>query len=225
MKHIRTVKSFVKRSMPLSDNQKRAMSECWPQFGIDLAEQQLNPQEVFGNNNPIIVEIGFGKGNTFIETAIKHPENNYIGIEVYNKGIAHVIVEAEEKNLSNVKVFQADALEVLKQMIPDNSLDAIYLFFPDPWHKKRHHKRRIVQKLFLELIHSKLKLGGIFHAATDWENYAEHMMEVISAFDGFNNTSGHEQYTPRPDYRPLTKFEKRGQRLGHGVWDLVFTKV
>ena len=154
-----------------------------------------------------------------------HPENDYLGIEVHRPGVGNLLLQIERDDISNVRVMNEDAVEVLEKNIADNSLDAVYLFFADPWHKKRHHKRRIVQEAFVQLLRKKLKADGIFHMATDWQDYAEHMMEVMSAAEGFENTAGKGNYIERPDYRPLTKFEQRGQRLGHGVWDLIFKKV
>lgn len=221
---LRTIRSFMKRDPGLSEKQRAALQEYWPIYGLARNTEPLNFKKIFNSDAPTILEIGFGMGKTFIETAEKNPDKNYIGIEVHRPGIANTLRDVHEKNLKNIRLFEGDALEILKQQIPNESLTAVYLFFPDPWPKRRHHKRRLVQADTMNLVQSKLKPGGIFHAATDWQHYAEHMMTVLSATPGFENTSGVEKFTPRPEHRPLTKFEKRGQDLGHGVWDLVFQK-
>jgi len=171
------------------------------------------------------MEVGFGNGASLAEMATNHPENDYLGIEVHRPGIGNLLLQIEKQGLNNIRVSNDDAVEVLEQQIPNASLDAVYLFFPDPWHKKKHHKRRIVQPAFVQRLRRKLKMGGIFHMATDWENYAEHMLRVMSAAAGFDDLAGEGNYIARPEYRPLTKFEQRGHRLGHGVWDLIFKKV
>lgn len=201
------------------------MDELFPQFGIEAREEMLDLDAVYGRNAPRILEIGFGNGESLAEIAHNHPQNDYLGIEVHRPGVGHLLMKIEELELTNVRVMCEDAVEILKQQIPDGSLDALYLFFPDPWHKKKHHKRRQVQPEWAQLVRRKLKLGGRLHMATDWENYAEHMLEVLTAAEGFRNTSPSGDYVPKPDYRPETKFERRGQRLGHGVWDLVFEKI
>ena len=201
------------------------MDELFPQFGIEAGEEMLDLDAVYGRSAPRILEIGFGNGESLAEIAHNHPQNDYLGIEVHRPGVGHLLMKIEELELTNVRVMCEDAVEILKQQIPDGSLDALYLFFPDPWHKKKHHKRRQVQPEWAQLVRRKLKLGGRLHMATDWENYAEHMLEVLSAAEGFRNTSPSGDYVPKPDYRPETKFERRGQRLGHGVWDLVFEKI
>ena len=156
---------------------------------------------------------------------IHSTQNDYLGIEVHRPGVGNLLLQIEKLQLKNIRISNDDAVEVLEQQIPDASLDAVYLFFPDPWHKKKHHKRRIVQPDFVQLVRRKLKDGGIFHMATDWENYAQHMLKVMNTAEGFQNTAGAEIYMARPEHRPLTKFEQRGHRLGHGVWDLIFKKV
>lgn len=218
------IKSFVLRQGRLSAGQKRAIEDNWPKFGLEVQDQLLDFSELFGRDGPTIVEIGFGMGKSLAEMAEANPQQNYIGIEVHRPGVGALLKLVEEKGLTNIRVFNDDAIEVLEKCIPLNSLAGVYLFFPDPWHKKRHHKRRIVQPAFAEKMAAHLKPGGQFHMATDWENYAEHMMEVMSASASYENISGAGNYTPRPDYRPLTKFEARGHRLGHGVWDLIFAK-
>ncbi|MEA3405842.1 MAG: tRNA (guanosine(46)-N7)-methyltransferase TrmB [Pseudomonadota bacterium] len=221
----RRIKSFVLRQGRMSQSQQRAMDNLWPKFGLEVENELLDLDQVFGRKDaPTIVEIGFGMGTSLVAMAEANPHQNYIGIEVHRPGVGALLKLVEEKGLTNIRVFNHDAIEVLQQRIPKNSLAGVYLFFPDPWHKKRHNKRRIVQPAFAQAIASHLKVGGHFHMATDWEDYAEHMMEVMSAAADFNNTQQAGEYTPRPDYRPLTKFEARGHRLGHGVWDLIFEK-
>ena len=219
------IKSFVLRQGRLSAGQQKALETQWPQFGLSVEDGLLDFQQVFGREAPTVVEIGFGMGSSLAEMAEAHPHQNYIGIEVHRPGVGALLKLIEQKGLTNIRVFNHDAIEVLEKCIPQNALSAVYLFFPDPWHKKRHHKRRIVQPAFAQTIHAHLQPGGQFHMATDWENYAEHMMAVMSDAPNFRNLSGPGQFTPRPDYRPLTKFEARGQRLGHGVWDLIFEKI
>lgn len=222
---IRRIRSFVKRQGRLTLGQERALNELFPQFGLVLQETPIDLTDVFQRSAPIILEIGFGNGTSLAEMAENNPEQDYIGIEVHSPGIGNLLLQIEEHGLKNVRVINDDAVDVLNQMIADISLDAVYLFFADPWHKKRHHKRRIVQMEFVQLLRKKLKVGGVFHMATDWEHYAQHMMRVMNESEGFENTAGKDQYLKRPEHRPLTKFEQRGQRLGHGVWDLIFKKV
>lgn len=224
-KYSTRIRSFALRQGRLTASQQRALNELWPQFGLSIEDGAVDFNEVFGREAPTIVEIGFGMGKSLAEMAEANPENNYIGIEVHKPGVGALLKLIGEKQLTNVRVFNHDAIEVLERCIPKDSLDGVYLFFPDPWHKKRHHKRRIVQPAFAATIAEHLKIGGQFHMATDWENYSEHMMEVMSAAPAYRNISGEGQFTPRPDYRPLTKFEARGHRLGHGVWDLIFERL
>lgn len=222
---IRRIRSFVKREGRLTAGQERALNELFPLYGLTLQDEPLNLDDVFQRSAPRILEIGFGNGTSLSEMALNNPQQDYIGIEVHRPGVGNLLLQIEKLDLKNLRVMNDDAVEVLKHSIADKSLDAVYLFFADPWHKKRHHKRRIVQKEFIELLRNKLKTGGIFHMATDWENYAEHMMSVMNESEGFENTAGKNQFLSRPEHRPLTKFEQRGQRLGHGVWDLIFKKV
>jgi tRNA (guanine-N7-)-methyltransferase len=224
-KHMRTVRSFVMRAGRTTEGQQKALDEVWPEFGLEIQQGPINLAEVFGRSAPVVLEIGFGMGDSLIEMAKNEPEKNYIGIEVHRPGVGRLLSRVQEAGLTNIRVYQEDAVEVLAKCIPDGSLHALQLFFPDPWHKKRHHKRRIVQPEFAQAIRQKLEVGGYFHMATDWENYAEHMMEVMSAAEGFSNKAGESQYSPQPEWRPVTKFQKRGERLGHGVWDLMFERV
>ncbi len=224
-KYIRKVRSFVKREGRLTKGQERALTKHWQTMGLKHSDGLINAKALFGNNNPVVLEIGFGMGKSLVEMAKTAPMLNFIGVEVHKPGVGACISLAVDEGVSNLKVYQHDAIEVLSDCIPDDSLTTVQLFFPDPWHKKKHHKRRIVQASFVEAICRKLKVAGIFHMATDWENYAQCMLEDMQSAQGFNNVSETNDYVPRPDSRPLTKFENRGQRLGHGVWDLQFAKA
>ena len=221
---LRRIRSFVRREGRLTKGQQRALSELLPRYGIKLDQGRLDLDVLFGRQAFRVLEIGFGNGASLAQIAACHPENDYLGIEVHRPGVGNLLLQIEKQGLTNIRVSNDDAVEVLEQQIPDDSLDAVYLFFPDPWHKKKHHKRRIVQPSFVQLLSRKLKTGGIFHMATDWEDYAEYMLQVMTAAEGYMNLAGEGNYIKRPEYRPLTKFEQRGQRLGHGVWDLIFEK-
>jgi tRNA (guanine-N7-)-methyltransferase len=223
-KYIRKVRSFVKREGRLTKGQAKALEDNWPTMGLNHQDGLLDFTKVFGNDNPVVLEIGFGMGKSLVEMAKHAPNTNFIGIEVHRPGVGACLMDASEAGVTNLRVYEHDAVEVLADCIADRSLAKLQLFFPDPWHKKRHHKRRIVQPEFVENLRSKLKIGGVFHMATDWENYAEHMLEVMTAAEKFKNQSKTNDYVPRPDDRPLTKFEQRGHRLGHGVWDLMFER-
>jgi tRNA (guanine-N7-)-methyltransferase len=194
-------------------------------MGIDYsADRPLDFSAVFGNENPVILEIGFGMGKSLVEMASADRNSNYIGIEVHKPGVGACLMAARENQLTNLRVFEHDAVEILENMVPDGSLSKVQIFFPDPWQKKKHNKRRIVQLPFLQLLAKKLKPQGIVHLATDWQEYAEHMVEVGNSCDQFTNLSQSNDYVPRPDFRPMTKFELRGISLGHGIWDLMFQK-
>jgi len=224
-KYIRTVRSFVKREGRLTKGQAVALEQHWDQMGLSHENGLLNFQHVFGNDNPVVLEIGFGMGKSLVEMANNAPDLNYIGVEVHRPGVGACIASAHEVEVTNLRVYEHDAIEVLADCIPDGSLTTVQLFFPDPWHKKKHHKRRIVKPEFVETIRQKLKVGGVFHMATDWENYAECMLEDMQSAPGYKNLSENNDYVPRPDSRPLTKFENRGHRLGHGVWDIQFERT
>ncbi len=225
-KLVRKIRSFVRREGRLTKGQENAMKECWPTMGIDYQQKLLDWKEVFGNDNPVVLEIGFGMGASLVEMASNAPEKNFIGIEVHSPGVGACLASARDAGVTNLRVMCHDAVEVFEHMIPDNSLSTLQLFFPDPWHKARHHKRRIVKAEFAEMVRQKLKLdSGIFHMATDWENYAEHMIDVMVQAPGYKNIAAEGDYIPRPDERPLTKFEARGHRLGHGVWDIKFKRT
>jgi tRNA (guanine-N7-)-methyltransferase len=220
----RKIRSFVRREGRMTAAQQRALQELWPRYGID-SNAMIDPPALFGRNAPLTLEIGFGNGDTLLDMALASPETDFIGIEVHRPGVGRLLQALEDRHISNVRVMCDDAVEILQRCLPDHSLQRLLLFFPDPWHKKRHHKRRIVQPEFVELLARKLQPGGILHMATDWENYAEHMLEVVSASSAFRNSAGPGRYSEKPEYRPITKFELRGQRLGHGVWDLLFERV
>ena len=224
-KYMRTVRSFVLRAGRMTEGQQRGLDEAWPKYGLNLENGAIQLDEVFGRDAPVVLEIGFGMGDSLLSMAKDQPEKNYIGIEVHRPGVGRLLNNAQLEGVENIRVYCDDAVEVLANCIPDGSLDTLQLFFPDPWHKKKHHKRRIVQPEFAQTIRRKLKVGGVFHMATDWENYAEHMMEVMNVADGYNNVAGDGQFSPQPEWRPVTKFQKRGERLGHGVWDLMFERT
>lgn len=224
-KYIRKVRSFVKREGRLTKGQARALDDHWQTMGLDHENGMIDPATLFAKAQPLVLEIGFGMGTSLVEMAKNGDHENYIGVEVHRPGVGACIALAQESGVENLKVYQHDAIEVLADCIPDGSLAKVQLFFPDPWHKKKHHKRRIVQPEFVETIRQKLQIGGVFHMATDWENYAECMLEDMTSAPGFVNLSESDDYVPRPDSRPLTKFEQRGHRLGHGVWDLQFKRI
>jgi len=221
---LRSIRSFVRREGRITARQQQALEILWPQFGVEFKQEEIDFKTLFGREAPVVLEIGFGMGQSLVALASQNPDKNYLGIEVHRPGVGALLQGLMDHNLKNVRVVMADAKEVLELQIPDQSLEAVLLFFPDPWPKKRHHKRRLVQPDFLELVAQKLKKGGYLHMATDWENYAEQMLALASASKAFDNAAGVGLYTPRPQSRPLTKFERRGQKLGHGVWDLLFIK-
>jgi len=216
-KPLRPIRSFVRREGRMTLAQARALEELWPRFGIEPGDDLLDFSAAFGRRAPVVLEIGFGNGNALAALAAQHPQNNYLGIEVHRPGVGHLLRRLHDKSLANVRVLCVDAKEVLARNIPDASLAAVYLLFPDPWPKQRHHKRRLVQPEFIELVRRKLKPRGVLHLATDWQDYAEHMQAVLAASSGF---------APAPTgMRPATKYEARGRRLGHPVCDLVYARV
>ena len=219
---MRRIRSFVRREGRLTEGQSSAIENGWPQWGVDYAPGVMDWNTVFGRTAPRFLEIGFGMGGATAEIARNHPGNDYLGIEVHRPGVGNLLKLIEQDGLTNLRLMSHDAVDVVNEMIAPGSLDGILIFFPDPWHKKRHHKRRLIQPEFVHLLASRLKPGGTIHCATDWENYAVQMLEVLSAEPALENTA--MDYAPRPTYRPLTKFENRGLKLGHGVWDLVFRK-
>ena len=221
----RHIRSFVRRDGRITDAQRHALESLWADYGVEPGEAVLDFTSLFGGRHaPQYLEIGIGMGDALVEMADANPGSNYLGVDVHRPGLGSVMQKAHARGLKNLRVMSADAITVLQKNLPDASLDAVYLFFPDPWPKRRHHKRRIVNAAFAAAIHRVLKPGGRFHLATDWEEYARHMMEVMSAAPGFVNIAGTGHYVPRPEYRPLTRFEQRGQRLGHGIRDLIFVK-
>lgn len=220
----RPIRSFVVRPGRMTAGQRRALEDNWPRWGIDRTAGLLNEQRTFGRQAPLVLEIGFGMGQSLAEMAVGTPDTNYLGIEVHRPGVGRLLYSLQEQGIDNVRVYRDDAVVVLRECIAESSLDGVQIFFPDPWHKKRHHKRRLIQADFIDVLCGKLKPGGFLHLATDWENYAGQMLALLTAATGLENTAGVGQYSPRPPHRPLTKFEKRGQRLGHGVWDLLFRR-
>lgn len=223
-KPIRKVRSFVLREGRLTKAQERALNELWPQFGVEYCAQQTDPATLFGREAPLVLEIGYGMGASLLAMAQAEPEKNFLGIEVHTPGVGALLIGIEETGVSNVRTLRHDAVEVLENMLPDASIDRLQLYFPDPWHKKRHHKRRIVQAAFVVLLVRKLKPGGLLHFATDWQPYAEWMLEVLQAEPALTNLSPTGDFVPVPAWRPHTKFEARGEKLGHGVWDLLFRR-
>jgi tRNA (guanine-N7-)-methyltransferase len=222
---LRTVRSFVRREGRITESQRRAIDRLWDRYGADLRDDACDLDTLFGRRAPRMLEIGFGAGEALLAMAAAHPENDYLGIEVYRPGVGRLLKALDERGITNVRVMRDDAVEILAGMIPPSSLDAVYLFFPDPWPKKRHHKRRIVQSAFAALVGSRLRPGGLFHMATDWEDYAQQMMAVMTHAPGFENTAGPGRYAERPAWREGTRFERRGERLGHAVHDLIFRKL
>jgi len=206
----------------MSNAQTRALETLLPRWGIPYQEELLDLNTIFGRAAPKILEIGFGMGDSTAAIAAAHPQNDYLGIEVHGPGVGSLLNQIEALGLTNLRVIQHDAVEVLKHMVAPASLDGVHIFFPDPWHKKKHHKRRLIQPERVALLCEKLKDSGYLHAATDWQEYAEHILAVLSAEPRLANTAA--DYALKPDYRPLTKFEQRGIKLGHGVWDIVFRR-
>lgn len=222
--HRRSIRSFVKRGGRLTTGQRHALDTLWTDYGMEYdPAKTLDFSTIFPGKERIKLEIGFGNGDSLVEMAASDPDAGYVGIEVHEPGVGHCLQQAELRGVRNLKLMSHDAIEILQQMIPPQSLEGVFLFFPDPWHKKKHHKRRIVNQQFRDLLSRLLKPGGIIHMATDWQDYAEHMLMEMSEDRRFSNLSGEGAYSEKPAYRPETKFERRGQRLGHGVWDLLFS--
>ncbi|MET0067386.1 MAG: tRNA (guanosine(46)-N7)-methyltransferase TrmB [Candidatus Thiodiazotropha sp.] len=220
----RPIRSFVLRQGRMTEGQQRAFDELWPRYGIEPPERLVHPSQLFGNPQPVILEIGFGNGEALSQMAHAQPDHNYLGVEVHSPGVGHLMIRLAEQESVNVRILQTDAMELLRHHLEPGSLARVLLYFPDPWHKRKHHKRRIVQQEFADLVHRTLIPGGVLHMATDWEDYAQQMMKVLSAHPGFVNQAGAGKFSQRPVTRPLTKFEQRGARLGHGVWDLLFER-
>ena len=217
------IRSFVLRQGHLSTAQENAIHEGIPLWGIPYAPHFLDPEEIFGRTASTILEIGFGMGQATATIAKTHPQYNYLGVEVHTPGVGALYQLIKKEEINNIRIIQHDAVEVLENMLAPNSLAGIHIFFPDPWPKKRHHKRRLIQPEFVQLLASRLSLGGYLHLATDWEDYAQQMLSILSAEPQLKNTT--TDFAEKPEYRPLTKFEQRGLKLGHGIWDLVFIKV
>nr|WP_316644371.1 tRNA (guanosine(46)-N7)-methyltransferase TrmB [uncultured Roseateles sp.] len=218
----RGIKSFVVRAGRMGSGQVRALAELGPKFVLPFKAERLDVAQAFGRDAPLVLEIGFGMGDATAKIAKTLADINFLGCEVHEPGVGALLKHIDEQGLSNIRILQHDAVEVLEQMIAPGSLAGVHIFFPDPWHKKRHNKRRLIQPAFVKQLLARLAPGGYLHCATDWEPYAQQMLEVLSAEPGLDNTA--EGYAPKPDYRPLTKFENRGLKLGHGVWDLVFKR-
>lgn len=222
--HKRSIRSFVRRAGRLTPSQQKALEELWPTFGIDYGGNLLHLESAFGRTAAVVLEIGFGNGDTLVQQATENPDKNYIGIEVHEPGVGHCLLKARDANINNLRLFIHDAIEVLTNQIPLQSLSRVNLYFPDPWPKKRHHKRRIVQHDFLGLIADRLKAGGTLNVATDWAGYAEHIDEILSQSDRFICTERREHDGEQPLDRPRTKFERRGLKKGHRICDWCFTK-
>jgi tRNA (guanine-N7-)-methyltransferase len=218
----RSIRSFVVRAGRMGPGQVRALAELGPRFVLPYRHEPADFAATFGRDAPRVLEIGFGMGDATAAIAQALPETDFIGVEVHTPGVGALLKQIGERGLTNLRLIQHDAVDVLQHMIAPASLAGVHVFFPDPWHKKKHNKRRLIQPQFVTLLTSRLAPGGYLHCATDWQPYAEQMLEVLSAEPGLRNAAA--GYAPRPDYRPLTKFENRGLRLGHGVWDLVFSR-
>jgi len=220
--HRRSIRSFVVRAGRMGTGQVRAIEELGPRFVVPYAPQRLDFEALFGRKAPVVLEIGFGMGQATAAIAESMPGTDYLGVEVHLPGVGALLKLIGEKQLDNIRIVRHDAVEVLDHMIAPGSLAGVHVFFPDPWHKKKHNKRRLIQPAFVAQLVTRIAPGGYLHCATDWEPYAQQMLEVLAAQTALVNTA--EGYAPKPDYRPLTKFENRGLKLGHGVWDLVFRK-
>jgi tRNA (guanine-N7-)-methyltransferase len=225
----RQIRSFVLRQGRLTAGQERAFRDLWPHWGVTLPasngqQHELDPASFFARKAPIVMEIGFGNGASLVHYAQQFPQHNFLGVEVHGPGVGRLLLEIERLGLSNIRILRQDAVDVLNALT-DASLHAVLLFFPDPWHKKRHHKRRLVKAAFINELARVIRPGGYFHAATDWQAYAQDMLAQLDQAHAFQNRYGIGQYAPRPAERLLTKFEQRGQRLGHGVWDLLYDRI
>ena len=221
-----TIRSFVLRQGRITSGQERALAEHWPRYGLDVDENlRVDAASLFGDARELILEIGFGNGESFVQMAEDAPQQGFVGIEVHRPGVGHALVLAAAAGIDNLRVIRHDAVAIIRDHVPDGALSRVQIYFPDPWPKARHHKRRIVQRAFTDLIWRKLRAGGEIHCATDWENYAEWMRDVFAGDPKWQNLGGADGFAPRPDWRPQTKFERRGERLGHGVWDLRYRKT
>jgi tRNA (guanine-N7-)-methyltransferase len=220
----RRIRSFVLRAGRTTPAQERALAELWPVYGIDLPEGVLDLAAVFGREAPRCLEIGFGAGEVIGALAENNPHIDYLGIEVHRSGVGRLLLRAEHSDLKNLRVICSDAVDVLRDHIVDGALDEMLVFFPDPWHKKRHRKRRLIEPSFAALASARLRGGGVLRLATDWQAYAEQMLEVCNAEPALESLSPAGSFVPRPEFRPPTRFERRGERLGHGVWDLAYAR-
>lgn len=220
----RPVRSFVLRGGRLTEGQKRALEELWPLYGIDTGQSELDFPVLFANDHPVIMEIGFGDGEATWQMAAAQPDENYLGVEVHRPGVGRLLLMLELHGLHNVRIVCDDAVELLQNRVADQSLGGVRIYFPDPWPKKRHHKRRIIQRAFVQLLAQKMNSGGILHMATDWKPYADYMLEVMHESPEFENLSASGDFCPQPEWRPSTKYEQRGERLGHRVCDLIFRR-
>jgi tRNA (guanine-N7-)-methyltransferase len=221
----RPIRSFVLRAGRVTAAQERALAELWPSFGVDFDGRPLDLDALFGRRAPRCLEIGFGTGEVIGALATAHPDADHVGIEVHRAGVGRLLLQARQGALANLRIICHDAVEVLASSIADESFDSILIFFPDPWHKKRHHKRRLIDPPFMDTLAAKLKTGGVLRLATDWQAYAEQMLAVGNACERLESLSADCTYVERPDFRPATRFERRGARLGHGVWDLAYVKT
>lgn len=221
----REIRSFVRREGRMTDGQKTALERLWPQYGLERPAARLDLDTVFARQAPRVFEIGFGNGDHLLSRAAAEPQHDFIGAEVHRPGVGRLLHNAEKRGLKNLRAVSDDAVEVLRDWLADGVLDEVVIYFPDPWHKKRHHKRRLIQPDFVALLVSKLRVGGRLLLATDWADYARHMLEVLNAAPGLRNEAADGGYVPRHATRPKTKFEARGERLGHEVFDLTYTKI
>jgi tRNA (guanine-N7-)-methyltransferase len=220
--HPQHIRSFVNRRSHMTQGQQQALDAYLDKWSVPYRAEVLDLSATFGRSAPTVLEIGFGMGETTEQIALARPQDNFLGVEVFNAGVGALLKRIETSALENIRIIQHDAVEVLRDMVAPNSLSGVHIYFPDPWPKKRHHKRRLIQAPLIELLSSRMASGAYLHCATDWEHYAQQMLEVLSGEASLINTA--ENFAPRPDFRPLTKFENRGIRLGHGVWDLIFKK-
>lgn len=221
----KSIRSYVIRAGRMTPGQRRAFERNWAAYGLSLFDGALDPVAEFGRAAPLVLEVGFGMGDSLLAMAQAEPDKDFIGIEVHPPGVGRLLNNAAEAGVHNLRVYMADANDVLADCIADGAVSRFQLYFPDPWHKSKHKKRRIVQPAFAQQVLAKLGVGGVFHLATDWADYADQMMEVMSLAPGYRNQAGEYLFAHKPDYRPDTKFQKRGERLGHGVWDLLFEKI
>ena len=220
--HPQHIRSFVNRRSHMTQGQQQALDAYLDKWSLPYRAEVLDLSQTFGRSAPTILEIGFGMGETTEQIALARPQDNFLGVEVFNAGVGALLKRIETSTLENIRIVQHDAVEVLRDMVAPNSLAGVHIYFPDPWPKNRHHKRRLIQAPLIELLSSRMASGAYLHCATDWEHYAQQMLQVLSGEASLINTA--ENFAPRPDFRPLTKFENRGLRLGHGVWDLIFNK-